>query len=428
MRQLHTILLVLLVMGAIPHENLAYAQDAVDPLGRLERAFDLTAIRDMIAKKKAAGQSIGTDLSRLNALGEGFVHREEYERAFAIYSLAAGEGHGRAQSNLGYLYLNGLGTAKSLDEARRWFQRSSDQHNAWGECNLGIFLINHGETSERAQANELLRASASAGNATARKRVALDTNGPIEYVPSTPIQDPKVVLEVMFAPDSQSWQWEITSDSCSPGNLKQPPLLVSTGLTKAQAWGLVPALLPLPQGSLDLVLQDARRQEHIWRFRIDPSSPSAQVVYPETYAPCSDGLVGYFVPGKTRPRLILAVSDRECRCPAPPHSDIDSSHPALDFSDNRVDLIFQTKPSGATLFIGGHAVGETPATVSFATAFDQYSPVVLKKPGYVDSVLIVRTETLNNRTTIHINSDEAYPYPKSDAKIKLKPRQLRVAQ
>jgi len=53
------------------------------------------------------------------------------------YRMAADQGFGRAQNNLGALYEHGVGVAQDLAAAARWYRKAALQGHADAEYNLG---------------------------------------------------------------------------------------------------------------------------------------------------------------------------------------------------------------------------------------------------------------------------------------------------
>eukprot|EP00927_Polykrikos_kofoidii_P030181 TRINITY_DN26011_c0_g1_i1.p1 TRINITY_DN26011_c0_g1~~TRINITY_DN26011_c0_g1_i1.p1 ORF type:complete len:808 (-),score=153.06 TRINITY_DN26011_c0_g1_i1:273-2696(-) len=58
--------------------------------------------------------------------------------AASLFRLAAEQGDARAMCNLGAMYAQGLGVSRDLDEAREWYQKSSDQDCPDGMYNLAV--------------------------------------------------------------------------------------------------------------------------------------------------------------------------------------------------------------------------------------------------------------------------------------------------
>jgi TPR repeat protein len=68
---------------------------------------------------------------------DAYVARR-YPEAVAAWRKAADQGHARAQNGLGVLYRDGLGVAKDLKQAARWFQAAANNGYAYAMFNLGL--------------------------------------------------------------------------------------------------------------------------------------------------------------------------------------------------------------------------------------------------------------------------------------------------
>ncbi|WP_221795128.1 tetratricopeptide repeat protein [Oceanobacter mangrovi] len=79
--------------------------------------------------------------SNLLAVYQGVKSQEfNYKQAARWYQVAAEQGHGAAQNNLGWLYQNGLGVAQDDSVAFRWYQASADQGVIDACFNLGLMF------------------------------------------------------------------------------------------------------------------------------------------------------------------------------------------------------------------------------------------------------------------------------------------------
>jgi len=59
--------------------------------------------------------------------------------------LAADQGYSKAQSNLGYMYLNGLGVERDYEKALYWYQLAVDQGSSFAQSKLGsMYEEGHG--------------------------------------------------------------------------------------------------------------------------------------------------------------------------------------------------------------------------------------------------------------------------------------------
>lgn len=87
---------------------------------------------------------------------------------------AAKSGDPQAQSNLGYIYLNGLGVKKHDKKALKLFKRSAKQKNSYGQINLGS-MYERGLVIEQnyAKANRLYIRAATQGNEYGLKNLGI---------------------------------------------------------------------------------------------------------------------------------------------------------------------------------------------------------------------------------------------------------------
>lgn len=72
-------------------------------------------------------------------LGKIYMKKEykDYVKANAWLLKAAEQGHVKAQTEIGYNYYAGLGTAKNLEEAEKWFNKAAAQNDAYAQFALG---------------------------------------------------------------------------------------------------------------------------------------------------------------------------------------------------------------------------------------------------------------------------------------------------
>ena len=75
------------------------------------------------------------ELGEMYDLGKGGLYQDR-EEAFRWYSKAAEKGLPAAQYNLGFMYYNGKGTEKNLDEAKKWWRLAARQGNIKAQNNL----------------------------------------------------------------------------------------------------------------------------------------------------------------------------------------------------------------------------------------------------------------------------------------------------
>ena len=64
---------------------------------------------------------------------------DDYAAAASWYRKSADQGYAYAQTNLGYLYQNGLGVPQDRAQALAWYRKAADQGEAHAEINMGNF-------------------------------------------------------------------------------------------------------------------------------------------------------------------------------------------------------------------------------------------------------------------------------------------------
>ena len=74
--------------------------------------------------------------------GEQYENAGRYKEAADSYMIAAELGHATAQNNLGFLYANGLGVPKDVEEAYKWYYLAAEQNECCALTNLGDFYKN----------------------------------------------------------------------------------------------------------------------------------------------------------------------------------------------------------------------------------------------------------------------------------------------
>ncbi len=67
---------------------------------------------------------------------------KDYSKAAEWFRKSAEQGYDEAQSNLGWMYINGLGVDVDYDEAYKWCKAGAEQGNVHGEYNLGLMYEN----------------------------------------------------------------------------------------------------------------------------------------------------------------------------------------------------------------------------------------------------------------------------------------------
>jgi transglutaminase-like putative cysteine protease len=86
------------------------------------------------------------------------VAQKNYGLALTSLKPLADKGHPGAQSNLGYMYENGLGVAIDLSEAARWYRLAAEQGNTYSQTRLGyLFEKRPGRTAQRLARRAMVR-------------------------------------------------------------------------------------------------------------------------------------------------------------------------------------------------------------------------------------------------------------------------------
>jgi hypothetical protein len=116
------------------------------------------------------------ELSAPEALhnGDAAYHRHDYAEAMRWDRKAADQGNAGAQSNVGWLYQNGLAVPQDYVEAMRWYRKAADQGFATAQDNIGALYANGwGVPKDYAEAMRWFRKAADQGYAGAQKHVGL---------------------------------------------------------------------------------------------------------------------------------------------------------------------------------------------------------------------------------------------------------------
>ena len=107
-----------------------------------------------------------------NRIGDKYFDTSDYKAAAVWYEKAALQGDATAQSNIGYLYAQGLGVQKDDAKALYWYQKAADQGNAEGQQNLGlIYEYGYGVPKNQEQAIFWYRKAAEQGVFGAQQRL-----------------------------------------------------------------------------------------------------------------------------------------------------------------------------------------------------------------------------------------------------------------
>ena len=77
------------------------------------------------------------ELDLCNALMAKHWDKQEYKECFEGHLALAEQGYPLAECQVGYFYLEGLGTEKDLQKALYWTRRAADHGDRDAQCNLG---------------------------------------------------------------------------------------------------------------------------------------------------------------------------------------------------------------------------------------------------------------------------------------------------
>ncbi len=101
-------------------------------------------------------------------LGGWYLERQgvaNYPEAFKWINKAAEQGHPGAQTNLGFMYAQGLGVKRDNIEASNWYSQSAEQGLLKAQYGLGLMYANgQGVKQDYIEAYKWLRIAATAGD------------------------------------------------------------------------------------------------------------------------------------------------------------------------------------------------------------------------------------------------------------------------
>ena len=161
---------LLMALGVTGPARAADAEVCNDKsLVKIEPAKVVAACRRLADKGEAQAQ---TNLGWLYQNGEG-VAKSDSEAA-RWYRKAADQGNTTAQFNLATMYENGEGVSHSHAEAAKWYRKAADQGDADAEFNLG-FLYENGQGVQRneSEAARWYRKAADQGHAGAQNNLGV---------------------------------------------------------------------------------------------------------------------------------------------------------------------------------------------------------------------------------------------------------------
>jgi len=130
--------------------------DASYTIGLIYEAGGKGILKDIEASvdwyKKAAEQGSIPALRRLGRYYFGiFPYNNNivnHKEAFTYYELAAEQGDARAQYKVAWMYANGQGVAKDIEQAINWYGKASDQGDADASYSIGLIYKDgyHGDS------------------------------------------------------------------------------------------------------------------------------------------------------------------------------------------------------------------------------------------------------------------------------------------
>ena len=87
--------------------------------------------------------------------GVKFLRENNFTKAAELLRKAAERGHGKAQYELGVMYVHGRGVAQNYAEAAKWYTKAAEQGEAKAQFNLGVMYAksqgvvqNHAEAAK----------------------------------------------------------------------------------------------------------------------------------------------------------------------------------------------------------------------------------------------------------------------------------------
>ena len=98
-------------------------------------------------------------------LAQGYQRDGNVAEAVRSYRLAAEQGHGHGQTNLGWMYEHGRGVEQNDTEAVRWYRLAAEQGHGHGQNNLGwMYELGRGVEQNDAEAVRWYRLAAEQGH------------------------------------------------------------------------------------------------------------------------------------------------------------------------------------------------------------------------------------------------------------------------
>lgn len=140
------------------------------------------------------------------------MNASNWQDAWINCRAAAAEGNAVAQTNIGYMYSNGLGTAKNAIEAVKWYRKAAEQGLATAQYNLGrSYELGIGVEQNNVEAIRWYEMSANQSNAAAKnalsrlKLAALENAVPTieDEAPIRDVENHSTQLEAVLAAEAR---------------------------------------------------------------------------------------------------------------------------------------------------------------------------------------------------------------------------------
>ena len=129
-----------------------------------------TAVRYLEMAAEAGEAAAQTNLGIMYVNGIGV--EQNHEKAVEYFLQAAEQGQPIAQTNLGVLYAGGDGVEQDYEKALEYYRQAADQGYNWGQYNLAYcYLVGQGVEENREKAIEYFEMAAAQGNEKAAEEL-----------------------------------------------------------------------------------------------------------------------------------------------------------------------------------------------------------------------------------------------------------------
>jgi hypothetical protein len=166
----------------------------------------------------------------------GLGMAQDMPQAQKFFHLAAEQGHVRAQSLLGIMYMEGRDTSTNAAEARRWLQRAAHQGDLEAQFRLGLVSSadTQGATGDAGEALSWFRRAADGGHATAQLIMGISCRAGRD-MPRDLVQAYKwlILAASREAPDENR---NTAIHECETTAAQMTPAQMAEGRRLAQAW------------------------------------------------------------------------------------------------------------------------------------------------------------------------------------------------